>query len=91
MFGEESVQQSISAFSYSLKVALKRRGWLQSLDPMMTGFTPDEALKQAVAKHLDRAAPPTSTDSRATDGLLRVDPAAALDPTPHADQIQVTE
>lgn len=91
VFREESVQQSISAFSYSLKVALKRRGWLERLDPLMAGFTPDDALKQAVTKHLDRAGFPRGADSRSADGMMRVDPPTGIEPTPHSDRIRVAE
>lgn len=88
MFQFPSVCSSISSFSYSLKAALQRRGWLERLDALMPGFTPSEQLKQDVARHLDAAGAPTATSRRKTDDqLLRSDPPSVASPAPHTDRV----
>jgi 4-hydroxy-tetrahydrodipicolinate synthase len=73
MFGFEDVGRSISSFACSIKLALQRRGWLENLDGMLTGFTPDEAFKRLIQEHLNRVGVPTS-DGRE----LRIDPPHVL-------------
>jgi dihydrodipicolinate synthase/N-acetylneuraminate lyase len=52
MFRLEVVGTSISAFAYSLKLAMHRRGWLDSTEVMMPGFVPSDELKRQVIEHL---------------------------------------
>ena len=73
MFGFEDVGRSISSFTCAIKIALQRRGWLDNLDGMLTGFTPDEAFQRLIQEHLVRVGVPTS-DGRE----LRVDPPHVL-------------
>ncbi|MEX0642994.1 MAG: dihydrodipicolinate synthase family protein [Pirellulales bacterium] len=59
MFLMEEVSHSISAFTYSIKLALRRRGWLERLDGMLTGFTPDDSYKQMIHEYLNRVGVPS--------------------------------
>jgi 4-hydroxy-tetrahydrodipicolinate synthase len=69
MFRFEEVGRSIAAFTCSIKLALQRRGWLDRVDGMLPGFTPDEAFTRLIHEHLDRVGLPASLGRG-----LRVDP-----------------
>lgn len=61
MFRFEQTGESISAFSASLKLALRRRGWLDSLAGMMPGFAVDAEFEQRIHQHLDAVGLPSDT------------------------------
>lgn len=69
MFRLDEVGQSISAFTCTIKMALRRRGWLERLDGMLAGFAPSEAFERLIIEHLNRTGVPLG-DGRG----LRVDP-----------------
>ena len=88
----EAVQQSISAFTYSLKLALFRRGWIERLDGMMPGFVPDEGFRQEVNRQLDAAGVPDGSYHFQTEsGCRRIDPPNTARPTPDAARVETTE
>ncbi len=58
MFRFEPVGTSISAFVYSIKMEPQRRGWLNSTEVMMPGFSPSEVLKKQVLDHLIKVGVP---------------------------------
>jgi 4-hydroxy-tetrahydrodipicolinate synthase len=58
MFRFDEVGQSISAFTCAIKLALRRRGWLERLDGMLEGFVPSDAFERLILEHLDRAGVP---------------------------------
>jgi 4-hydroxy-tetrahydrodipicolinate synthase len=64
MFRFEEVSRSISSFACAIKLALRRRGWLDRLDGMLPGFTPDAKFIQLIEEHLTKAGVPTH-DGRA--------------------------
>jgi dihydrodipicolinate synthase/N-acetylneuraminate lyase len=69
MFRFEDVGHSISAFACAIKLALRRRGWLERMDGMLEGFAPDDAFEQLIQEHLNRVGVPLSGGQ-----VLRVDP-----------------
>jgi dihydrodipicolinate synthase/N-acetylneuraminate lyase len=69
MFRIAEVSDSISAFTCAIKLALKRRGWLEGLDGMLAGFVPDEAFEGVIQELLNRVGVPLC-DGRG----LRMDP-----------------
>jgi hypothetical protein len=54
------VGKSISAFTYTLRLGLQRRGWLESLAGMADGFSASDFFRQEVLEHLILAAVPAS-------------------------------
>ena len=79
MFHFEEVGESISAFACAIKLALRRRGWLDRLDGMLAGFVPDEAFQRMIQEQLDRV------DLPFRDGRdLRFDPPHVRDGDPGA-------
>jgi 4-hydroxy-tetrahydrodipicolinate synthase len=60
MFRFAEVSESISAFTGAIKLALRRRGWLDGLDGMLEGFVPDDAFERLIMEHLDRAGVPAA-------------------------------
>jgi dihydrodipicolinate synthase/N-acetylneuraminate lyase len=69
MFRIEEIAESISAFTRSIKLALRRRGWLENLDGMLAGYEPDVAFEGLILEHLNRVGVPLG-DGRG----LRIDP-----------------
>jgi dihydrodipicolinate synthase/N-acetylneuraminate lyase len=64
MFQFDEVSRSISAFACAIKLALRRRGWLDQLDGMLSGFTADAAFEKMIDEHLNRVGVPRG-DGRA--------------------------
>ena len=48
----EPVLESISAFAACIKLAVKRRGWLDRTDVMLPGFKFEEAFRTMLQNHL---------------------------------------
>ena len=57
----EPVLGSISAFAACIKLAVKRRGWLDRTDVMLPGFVLDEGFQTMVQNHLAVLGVPTGT------------------------------
>ena len=60
IFSIEQVSKSISAFTYTLRLGLARRGWLDSLAGMADGFSASDLFRQEVIEHLILAEVPVS-------------------------------
>ena len=60
MFKLEPIGKSIAAFTYSLRLGLERRGWLQNKFGIVEGFEPTDVFRHSLTDHFIACGVPTA-------------------------------